>query len=118
MTAYLALPFVLIKFWFLDAPLSLIAYFASLNGAFLKFFSVGILLNTFFKPLKNEYREGLVLFSRFAGMAIKSLFMLVAFILLAILVVFELLCVIAFVIAPIVAVLLLINFQFVRLLSS
>lgn len=118
MTAYLALPFVLIKFWFVDAPFSLIAYFASLNGAFLKFFSVGILLNTFFKPLKNEYREGLVLFSRFAGMAIKTLFMLVAFLLLLMLMAFELLCIVLFIAAPAIALLLLTNFQFVRLLSS
>ena len=47
--------------------------------------SVPILLRTFFKPLKNEYREGLVFFSIITGVVIKlillttsALFLLIA----------------------------------------
>lgn len=110
MIAYLILPFVFIKFWFLDAPLAIAAYFASLNAAFLRFFSLAILLRTFFKPLKNEYREGLVLFSRLSGMAVKTIFIFITLLLLLVLVAIEILCVVIFLLAPIAAALLLKNF--------
>jgi hypothetical protein len=35
--------------------------------------SLPLLVRTFFKPLKNEYRDGLVLFSVIFGMVIKSI---------------------------------------------
>jgi len=35
--------------------------------------SLPLLVRTFFKPLKNEYRDGLVLFSVIFGMVIKSM---------------------------------------------
>ncbi|HVT00911.1 MAG TPA: hypothetical protein VHE53_01590 [Patescibacteria group bacterium] len=35
--------------------------------------SVPLLLRTFFKPLKNEYRDGLVLFSVIMGIIIKTI---------------------------------------------
>ncbi len=114
MIAYLTLPFVLIKFWFIDAPLSIAAYFASLNGAFLHFFSLRILLQTFFKPLKNEYREGLVLFSRLSGMAVKTIFIFVTLLLLLILVVVELILILAFVSMPLAASYLLLGNIFVN----
>jgi len=46
--------------------------------------SVPLLLRTFFKPLKSEYREGLVLFSVLVGIIIKSAVLLVAAVLLLI----------------------------------
>jgi len=48
-------------------------YFFSLNTAVLKFLSLEILARTFFKPWKNEYREGLVGFAVFMGIFIKSM---------------------------------------------
>ena len=39
--------------------------------------SVPLLLKTFFKPLKSEYREGLVIFSIVMGIAIKLLILAV-----------------------------------------
>lgn len=42
------------------------------------------LLRTFFKPLKSEYREGLVLFSIFMGIIIKSIILIVSAIILLI----------------------------------
>lgn len=72
MQNFLLLLFDVIKFWFIDAPKGLIDYFFSLNTAFLKFFSLHILVSTFFKPWKNEYRDGLVGFSMIMGIAIKS----------------------------------------------
>jgi hypothetical protein len=84
----LSLPLVLLdilKFWFYEGPVGLIQYFSSFNTAFLKFFSFQLLARTYFKPWKNEYRQGLVGFSIGMGMVIKSFILLMD---LAILVVF------------------------------
>src|SRR3989344_306888 len=70
---YLTLPVVFLQFWFVELPLSLIAYFLSLNKAFLQLFSLGAFIRTFFKPLKNEYRAGLVGFSIGMGMVVKTI---------------------------------------------
>jgi hypothetical protein len=79
MTGYLLLPLVFLKFWYIEAPLGIIGYFASLNHAFFELFSLPLFLRTFFKPLKNEYREGLVVFSRVMGMIVKTFFILLVF---------------------------------------
>lgn len=47
--------------------------------------SVPLLIKTFFKPLKNEYRDGLVLFSIIMGMIIKLVLLLISFSILIIL---------------------------------
>lgn len=46
--------------------------------------SVPLLLRTFFKPLKSEYREGLVLFSVLMGIIVKSILLFIAAIVLLI----------------------------------
>ena len=71
MKSYLFLPFAFLKFWYIEAPTSILGYFQSLNKAFLQLFSLTLLVKTFFQPLKNEYREGLVGFSRAIGMIVK-----------------------------------------------
>ena len=86
MQNFLFLGYQLIVFWFVEAPKGLIDYFLSFNSAMLKFFSLQILLRTFFKPWKNEYREGLVGFSILMGIVIKS--MIIFFDLLLFLIVF------------------------------
>lgn len=68
--------FAFVRFWFIEAPLGLGKYFASLNTSFLQLFSLPMLLRTFFQPLKNEYRQGLVGFSQGMGIAIKSFLIL------------------------------------------
>lgn len=89
MTAYLFLPIAFVKFWFIEAPLSLIHYFGSLNKAFLQFFSLPLFIKTFFKPLKNEYRKGLVGFSIAMGVFVKSVLILIDLVLFALLLVCE-----------------------------
>ena len=59
-------------FWFWKGPWAILGYFGSLNSATLKFLSLRLLISTFFKPWKNEYREGLVGFSIGMGIAIKT----------------------------------------------
>lgn len=76
MQDYLRLPLVFISFWFLDAPKEIVLFFISLNKAFLQFFSLPLLIRTFFRPIKNEYRRGLVGFSIGLGMVVKSVLIL------------------------------------------
>ena len=104
---YLLLPVFIIKFWYVEAPYGIVAFFISLNKAFLEMFSLPLFLRTFFQPLKNEYRQGLVGFSRGMGMAIKSIFILVDLFLLVVLVAFEIVTVIGFLAFPLVTVALL-----------
>ncbi len=71
---YLSIPFLFLKFWYLEAPIRLIKYFMSVNHAVLQILSLPLMIRTFFKPLKNEYRKGLVVFSIGMGIFIKSVF--------------------------------------------
>jgi hypothetical protein len=72
MNYYLSIPLLFFKFWFIDAPIRIIEYFLTVNHAVLQILSLALLLRTFFKPLKNEYRKGLVVFSVVFGMILKS----------------------------------------------
>lgn len=91
-----------IAFWFLEAPLGLIKYFSSLNGAFLSLFSFPILIRTFFKPLKNEYRQGNVEIAIVLGVIIKSVIIAIDLALLIILLVIEIAVVIGLIAWPII----------------
>lgn len=72
MVAFLYYPIYLVLFWYSDVLLSLFSFFGRFNIYLASLLSLGLLVKTFFKPLKNEYRDGLVLFSIFFGIAIKS----------------------------------------------
>ncbi|MGH7245952.1 MAG: hypothetical protein ACREGI_03395, partial [Candidatus Levyibacteriota bacterium] len=60
MNSYLMLPVSFVKFWFGSAPMHLVSFFFSFNRNVLQLLSLPLLVRTFFKPLKNEYRDGLV----------------------------------------------------------
>ncbi len=107
MKSYLFLPFALLKFWYIESPREIVGFFGSLNKSFFQIFALPLFLRTFFKPLKNEYRQGLVGFSRAMGMFIKSFFIIADLILLIPLLVVELLVIILFLGFPIMTVMLL-----------
>lgn len=90
MTAYLKLPWIFTKFWFYEAPIHIFVFFTSVNHSFFQFLSLPLLLRTFFKPIKNEYRSGLVGFSIGMGMAVKSVLIVVNLVLFIPLLVTEL----------------------------
>ena len=69
---YLTLPLVFLKFWYLEAPIKILKFFSSLNSSLLSLLSLPLLIKTFFRPWKNEYRKGLVVFSIAMGMFIKT----------------------------------------------
>jgi hypothetical protein len=101
MQGILLFPFVFLRFWYLEAPSNILRFFASLNKAFFGVFSLPLMLKTFFRPWKNEYRQGLVGFSIFMGMAIKSLFIFADLLLLIGLLICEIVMFLLFLILPV-----------------
>jgi hypothetical protein len=100
MKEILSLPLIILKFWYLEAPKNIIKFFMALNKNFLGVFSLPLMIRTFFRPWKNEYREGLIGFSIFMGVIIKSLFIVADLILLAGLILLEIVLFIGFLIWP------------------
>ena len=94
------LPFYILKFWYLEAPAKLLNYFFHLNKAFFNLFSLPLMIRTFFRPWKNEYREGLIKFSIFMGMAFKTVFIVADVFIFLFLLLFEIILFLAFLIWP------------------
>ena len=95
------LPILILKFWYLEAPVNILKFFASLNKSFFGVFSLPLMIKTFFRPWKNEYREGLVGFSIIMGMIMKSLFIFADLLLLLVLILAEISVFLIFLILPI-----------------
>ena len=98
---YLTLPLTFLKFWYLEASIGILGFFGSLNNAFLQLFSLPLLIKTYFKPWKSEYRKGLVGFSIGMGIFIKSLVIIADVVLLLLLLSFEIAFIVAFIVWPI-----------------
>jgi hypothetical protein len=101
MKEILSIPLQILNFWYLEAPKNIFRFFLSLNKIFLGVFSLSLMLKTFFRPWKNEYREGLIGFSIFMGIAIKSMFILADLIILSGLILFEIFFLVIFLAWPI-----------------
>jgi len=104
---YLNILIMFLKFWFLESPVSLFKFFVSLNSAFLQLFSLPLLLQTYFKPLKNEYRKGLVGFSIAMGITIKSFFIVADVVILTLLLSAEVVIFVSYVLFPVATIVLL-----------
>lgn len=104
---YTRIPLDFLKFWFFESPVAIFLFFASLNKAFLDLFSLPLFIQTYFQPIKNEYRQGLVGFSRALGMFVKTFLIIADVIALTILLAFEVVIFVAYVFFPIATVLLL-----------
>jgi hypothetical protein len=103
MQGILLFPVIFLKFWYLEAPRNILRFFTSLNKAFFGVFSLPLMLKTFFRPWKNEYREGLVGFSIVMGVAIKSLFIFADLFLFLLLILSEAIMFTMFLILPVAA---------------
>jgi hypothetical protein len=101
MRPYIVLPLAFLKFWFYDAPAEIIGFFRSLNAMFNQAFAFTLFLKTLFKPLKGEYREGLVGFSIAMGILIKSGFIIFDFLILICMLIIELAIILAFIAFPV-----------------
>lgn len=102
MKTALIYPFELAIFWYHDVCLGVIDYFIRLNSYILKVFSTNLLLRTFFKPLKNEYRKGLVLFSIVFGIIVKAFLISFSFSVILAFLVVELFIIAFFFLMPII----------------
>ncbi len=100
MTGLIFFPISFLRFWFFEAPVFILSFFASLNSAFFQLFSLTLLVKTYFKPWKNEYRKGLVGFSIAIGMFIKTFVILADLLLFLCLLIIELAFFLCFVIWP------------------
>jgi hypothetical protein len=98
---YLTLPVIFLKFWFIESPIALFKFFMSVNSAFFQLFSLPLLLRTYFQPLKSEYRQGLVGFSRAMGIVIKTFFIIADLLMFIILLALEIGILISFILFPI-----------------
>jgi hypothetical protein len=108
MKSYAFLPITFLKFWYVDSPRSLVRFFLSVNRAFLQLFSLPLFIKTYTKPLKNEYRQGLVRFSKAMGVVIKSVLIVVDVLLFGILLFSEVVIFAGFLAFPVLTVLLVI----------
>lgn len=100
MSAYLTLPIAFLKFWFLEAPIGMFHFFGLFNRSLIHWLSLPLLLETFLKPLKNEYREGLVGFSIGMGIFVKTVLILIDLIIFLFVFVLEIVAIILFVGLP------------------
>ncbi len=103
MQGLLFIPFNILKFWYIDAPVKLFIFFIHLNKAFFNLSSLPLMIRTFFRPWKNEYRKGLIGFSIFMGIVFKSMFIVADLFIFIFLVLFEIIVFIAFLAWPILA---------------
>ncbi|MEK7502472.1 MAG: hypothetical protein AAB609_03015 [Patescibacteria group bacterium] len=97
---YLKLPLVFLKFWYTEAPFKIVGFFASLNDSVLQLLSLPLLVRTYFRPWKNEYREGLVVFSVAMGIFIKTFVIMADLILVLLLLFLEIIFFISFLLWP------------------
>lgn len=94
------LPFLFLKFWYIEAPIGLFSYFSSLNISLSRLMSIALLIKTYFKPWKNEYREGLVGFSIGMGIFIKTFIILTDMVIIMSVLVFEIIIFLGFIFLP------------------
>jgi hypothetical protein len=95
-------PIYLLKFWYVDATGYFLREFRMILFYCVQLFSLPLLTRTFFKPLKNEYRGDLVIFSIFFGMAVKSALIIASLLIMILLIVVFLALLIAFWGAPVI----------------
>lgn len=100
MSFYLSLPLLFLKFWYMDGPYGMFEYFASVNHAFFQLFSLPLLIKTYFKPWKNEYRKNFVPVAIGLGIVIKTFVILADLIMLVALLTVELIALVGFILLP------------------
>lgn len=100
-------PISVVLFWYKDGLISLLLYLRSLNDYCVKLFSLPGLTATYFKPLKNEYRKNLILFSVLFGIVVKTFLILASLVILAVLMAIELLIICGYLAFPILPIIIL-----------
>src|SRR3990172_11730495 len=89
-SAYLlTLPFEFVHWWFIESTFNILKILRYILEVFYNLLSVKLIFKTFFKPWKNEYREGLARFALFMGIFIKSMLLAVYTFFFSLLALFE-----------------------------
>ena len=89
-----------VRFWLIDTPMYFVGYFSSINSAFLQLFSLPLLVKTYFKPWKNEYRKDFVPIAILIGVVIKTCVIFVDLVLFVILLAAEAVFIFTFMLWP------------------
>lgn len=101
MVAFLYYPFYLVRFWYFDILWGLVNFSASFNRYLISLLSLDLLIKTFFKPLKNEYRQGLVMFSILFGIFIKTFLIIFLLLIMLLIMLIELMVIVLVSFVPI-----------------
>lgn len=109
MIPFLYYPLYLFVFWYKDVVVGLFSFFVVFNSYVASLLSFSNLLRTFFKPLKNEYREGLVFFSICFGVVIKTVLLSVSAVILFCILLIEVLVILFLITLPILLFMLLVS---------
>lgn len=72
----ITLPLTFAKFWFIDGPQNILQVTWLLTRASANILSIPILIRTFFKPWKGEYRKGYIGIAVGVGMTVRTLMLL------------------------------------------
>lgn len=101
-SAYLlTLPFEFIHWWFIESTFNILKILRYILEVFYNLLSVKLIFKTFFKPWKNEYREGLARFALFMGIFIKSMLLVVYTFFFSLLALFEFAALVIWILFPI-----------------
>lgn len=71
-------PLLVVEFYYVDGTRFLVHSTKNLTIYTIKLLSIPLLAKTFFKPLKNEYHQGLIRFSIIAGIIVKTILITVS----------------------------------------
>lgn len=99
-------PFAVLFFWYKEGLFSILAFLGSLNDYVLRLFSLPGLFSTYFRPLKNEYRKNLILFSIIFGIFIKTLLIVASLSIFSIILIVEMLILVMYLLFPLIPVIL------------
>lgn len=97
---FLLYPLYLISFWYIDVTKVFVTFFISFNRYLASLLSLPLLIKTFFRPLKNEYREGLVLFSIVMGIIVKTFIIIASTLFISVVLITEVFVVLFILVLP------------------
>ena len=99
-TYLVSLPLEFLRWYFIDATINLFNILRWFLEVCVQILGVTSIFKTYFRPWKNEYREGLVRFSIFMGMFFKTLFLIFDCFLLAFVLIAEIVILLVWVLLP------------------
>jgi len=97
----LSYPLLVVLFWYKEGIFYILLYFRSFDDYCIRLLSLHGLFSSYFKPLKNEYRKNLILFSILFGVIVKTCLIAISLLLLFFILLFEGLLLLLYILFPI-----------------